>query len=241
MSQLFFKFEQTHSDQKDLEQNFIFLPENQASEKFFKEFFSQKSFVTNTDDPSRNFSCATAALKGERMSGKTLLLKNLSQNLGRNNTINFLAASELNSPNYFTNHPQIFQPNQFLVLENIDEIVSEELLLNIINLAFEAKCFLVITHEKDFDFKLPDLRSRIKNFFLTKIDAPQIESVALLLQHLLTLKQIKISQNISDFAVLNLPRSYQKIHQFVNAVDLFCHQNGKDLSLESAKKILSQL
>ena len=70
-----------------------------------------------------------------------------------------------------------FKINETLIIENLNEKVSENLLFSLWNFALQDNKYLLITSDQPintFKFKLDDLNSRSKNFLLSNIKNPKM-------------------------------------------------------------------
>ena len=102
------------------------------------------------------------------------------------------------------------QYNKYLIINSIDSINSIE-------------------------FKLPDLKSRLKNCIFAKIDKPDDDMIfALVLKHFAD-RQIKIEKKIIEYITKRIERSYGKIFDFIYKVDQFSLINKKPIDYKSIK------
>ncbi len=216
------------------EDNFVALEENLAALNFLEKFFAQKNFSQSQ--------FTSLILRGAPASGKTHLAHIFANKLSVNSPANsatspsakFLQISKITRQNL----PTIFAPNQFFILEDIQQIQDEELLLHLINSASEAKAFLLLTSQNKNEFRLKDLTSRLKNIFSLQIKDPGPEVVEILLVNGFARRQIKISDRIVNFVSRNIPRSYEAVLNAVNLIEFNCGNGGKALTLQGVGEIL---
>ncbi len=194
-------------------ENFLLLPENKIAFTTLKSFFLQKDFST-AHVPS-------LILKGPQACGKNHLLQ--------------ILAKENNAE--FVNSIINFSKNHFYIIENIDEITDEELVLNLINSVSEANSFLILTTNKNPEFKLKDLNSRLRNIVTTTISEPSLDSIKQLLTNHFTRRQIKLSKPIIDFIANNINRDYQAILEAVKKVEFYFNESARQISLKEVKNI----
>jgi chromosomal replication initiation ATPase DnaA len=171
----------------------------------------------------KNYAEATLTaliIKGERCSGKTHLLHAMNPGtripscamtatvaqLGLRVPGEFLTEDEITNINLLN----FLQPNHFYFFENIEEVKSEELLLNLINSAAENKAFLILTSRIWPNFQLKDLTSRLKNMTQKEIKEPSQESVKQLVVNQLARRQIKAS-TAEIGRICNNTKSYAQI------------------------------
>lgn len=171
-------------------------------------------------------------LKGKSQSGKTHLLNIFANDAN----CKIIDASKLTKENL----SNFLQNSRFCILENIDEILSEELLLNSINLAKEREIFLLLTAKEVINSKIKDLNSRLRNIFEVEILDPSTETIKYLLVNYFAKKQLRFSGQIIDFIAENINRDYASI---INAVSVIEQENAKlnrIIKLEEVRNLLSK-
>lgn len=222
MQQLTFNLQTAENLDPYSTENFVVLEENSAAFNFLGKFFSQNNF-SQSQFPS-------LILKGPKASGKTHLL-NIFAKKFQGEFLDFNKITHKNLASFFT-------PHRFYILENIDEIQNEELLLHLINSAFEAKAFLILSTTNLHQFQLKDLSSRLKNIFSLQIKDPCVATIKTLLINAFARRQIKVSSRIIDFIGDNISRNYAAILTAINLVELENKESGKNLSLKKIEEIL---
>lgn len=215
---------QTNITNSYLKKDFLLLDENSAAFHFLEKFFAQKKFS------QAQFS--SLILRGSTKSGKTHLLKIFAQE----NIVEFLSIDEISSYNISS----FFAADHFYILENIEEIKDEELLFHIINAAFAAKAFLILSVKDKTNFQLKDLNSRVKNIFALEIKNPSLETIKILLINAFARKQLKIPKNIIDIIVENIERSYEAVFNAVKLVEFYHQETGKKITSKEIKKIMNR-
>ncbi len=171
-------------------------------------------------------------LSGEKFSGKTHLTKiflekfkgiRLNSNLINNETF------------------QEIKIHQNIVLENLNLTVNEELLYSLLNSIEQDNKYLIITSEKpivDINFRLADLKSRLKNFLLINIDKPDDELLFALIIKNLSDRQISIDKKLVNFIVKRIERSYGNIHEFIYKIDQISLKRKKSIDFKIIKEVL---
>ena len=128
-----------------------------------------------------------------------------------------------------------------IILDNLDDIVNEEMFYSIFNFVEQFNKYLIINSTKPINsnnFRLPDLKSRLKNCIIAKIDKPDDDMIfALILKHFSD-RQIKIEKKIIEYITKRIERSYGKILDFIYKVDQFSLVNKKPIDYKTIKKIL---
>ena len=128
-----------------------------------------------------------------------------------------------------------------IIIDNLDDIVNEEMFYSIFNFVEQFNKYLIINSTKPINsnnFRLPDLKSRLKNCIIAKIDKPDDDMIfALILKHFSD-RQIKIEKKIIEYITKRIERSYGKIFDFIYKVDQFSLVNKKPIDYKTIKKIL---
>ncbi|MDX2083594.1 MAG: hypothetical protein SFV53_06390 [Rickettsiales bacterium] len=205
--------------------DFLILEENRAAFNFLEKFFTQDSFS--------QAQFTSLILKGARHSGKTHLLSFFTKKY----QAEFLQIEKISQKNLV----KIFTTNQFYILEDIDKIENEEMLLHIINSAFEAKAFLILSLIKQHKFNLKDLSSRLKNIFALQIKDPKSETIEILLINALSRRQIKVSNHIIDFITNHIAHDYSEIFFIVDAIESYLQVERKNLTTKKITEILAEI
>ncbi len=219
MSQLSFSFQTDVKTDLFCEENFLLLAQNSVALNFFKKFFAQQNF-----SQAQFLSCI---LQGASGCGKSHLLHIFAKKVAAE----FLEKDKIGQ----TSLANFFQANQFYILQDIDEIADEELLLRLINLAFEAQAFLVLSSKITPQFQLKDLASRLKNIFTVEIKNPDLEAIKQLLVNGFSRRQIKLSRQVIDFIADNIERSYEAITAAIKLVEFHVQESGKNIALADVK------
>jgi chromosomal replication initiation ATPase DnaA len=216
MMQLFFDF----FDKTDEIGEFIISEENRHSFDFLSHFFLQTEFSSAA--------IKAMILKGESGSGKTHLTKIFIKKYRATILKKYDVQNE--------NLSKFFEKNKFYILENIDEFFDDELLLRLINCAFESNSFLLLTTIFTSGFSLKDLTSRLQNTISTEILPPKSHLIKILLQKEFSKRQIKIDDEIINYSAEKIERKYARILDFVRVVELYSCE--KKMSLKSIKNFL---
>lgn len=221
MKQLNLDLQTTENLDPYSEENFLVLEENSAAFHFLEKFFVQTNFSL-AQFPSM-------ILRGPKASGKTHLINIFAKKHGAE----ILKIKRNASKNLAVN----FSANRFYIIDNIDEIMSETLLLHLINSAVESKAFLLLTTEQH-QFRLKDLTSRLKNIFSLQIKDPSPETIEMLLVNGFARRQIKISGRIVKFIADNISRNYAAMSDAINLVETYCHEEKGNLTTQKISEIL---
>ena len=136
-----------------------------------------------------------ANIFGPTGSGKTHLtsiLKNKTSSLK-------IESDELNDKIFFE-----FKIKEALIIENLNENVSENLLFSLWNVALQDNKYLLITSTKPisaYKFKLPDLKSRASSSMIMGINLPSDDLISVILAKNFSDKQIKVEKKHIDYII----------------------------------------
>ena len=137
-----------------------------------------------------------------------------------------------------------FKTKEALIIENIDEKISEKLLFSLWNTILQDNKYLLITSQKpinSFNFKLPDLVSRINSSLVIGINLPSDDLISVILAKNFSDKQIKVEKKHIDYIIKRIDRSYEKISQFILTLDKYSLKKGSPFSLKLIKEVLKMI
>ena len=172
---------------------------------------------------------------GPSGSGKTHLvniLKNKTSCLQVN-------SSELNEKIFLK-----FKTKEALIIENLNEKVSEKLLFTLWNTALQDNKYILITSKKPisyYKFKLKDLVSRINSSLIIGIKLPSDDLISVIIAKNFSDKQIKVNKKQIDYIIKRIDRSYEKISQFILTLDKYSLKKGTPFSLKLIKEVLKMI
>tara|TARA_Y100000741_G_scaffold310718_1_gene254541 strand:- start:208 stop:843 length:636 start_codon:yes stop_codon:yes gene_type:complete len=201
------------------------LTENKDKENFF---------VNNTNKIAYNIIINNSfeqnlILYGESKSGKSHLI-NIWKKL--NNAILFDN----------NNFDKIINKKNNVAIDDIRSISSEEEFFHIINHCKIFNLKLLVTSAvliSNYNFKLLDLKSRLNSFYSIKINHPDDEMCKIILTKLFHEKQIIIKNNeIFDFILNRINRTYNDLYIFVNEIDKLSLEKKRQLTIPLIKEIL---
>ncbi len=172
---------------------------------------------------------------GPSGSGKTHLvsiLKNKTQCLQLN-------SNELDEKTFIK-----FKTKEALIIENLDEKVSENFLFSLWNAALQDNKYFLITSKKPislYKFKLDDLISRVNSCLTIGINLPTDELISVIIVKSFSDKQIKVEKKHIDYIIKRIDRSYEKISQFILTLDKYSLKKGSPFSLKMIKEVLNMI
>ena len=137
-----------------------------------------------------------------------------------------------------------FKTKEALIIEDLDEKVSEKLLFSLWNIALQDNKYLLITSKNpinSFKFKLKDLMSRITSSLIIGINLPSDDLISVILAKNFSDKQIKVEKKHIDYIVKRIDRSYEKISQFILTLDKYSLKKGSPFALKMIKEVLKMV
>ena len=207
---------------------------------FFKKFYEQDFFVS-----TNNFSAFKLIdnwpkwpgkwlnIYGEKGSGKTHLSKILEKKIYKTklieaNKINNSIIEDLNNLDC-------------LIIDSFKNNIDEKLLYSIFNQSKQLENYVLINSipsMRNINFKLEDLKSRIRSLLYIGIELPTDDLLKVIISKNLSDKQISINPKILDFIINNVERSYEKMFKFLKELDEISLSTGKSININLIKKVL---
>ena len=137
-----------------------------------------------------------------------------------------------------------FKIKEALIIENLDEKVSEKLLFSLWNTILQDNKYLLITSKKpinSFKFELRDLMSRVTSSLIIGINLPSDDLISVILAKNFSDKQIKVEKKHIDYIIKRIDRSYEKISQFILTLDKYSLKKGRPFALKMIKEVLKMV
>ena len=169
---------------------------------------------------------------GERFSGKTHLINIF---LKKYNGTKF-EAKYLNNDIF-----KLVKIHQNIILENLDKNIDEKILFTLLNIVDQDNKYLIVTSDipiVSINFKLPDLKSRSKNFLLQNIEKPDDNLIYALILKYLSDRQITLNQKLINYIIKRIDRSYRKIFDFIYKVDEISLKRKTPIDFKIIKDVL---
>ena len=134
-----------------------------------------------------------------------------------------------------------FKTKEALIIDNLNENLSENLLFSLWNAAVQDNKYLLINSIKPivkYKFKLPDLKSRTSSCLMIGINLPNDDLISVILAKNFSDRQIKIEKKHIDFIIKRIDRSYEKISRFISTLDKYSLKKGSPFTLKLIKEVL---
>ena len=137
-----------------------------------------------------------------------------------------------------------YKTKEALIIENINESVSEELLFSIWNTALQDNKYLLITSLKpvnSYKFLLPDLKSRANSCISIGIKLPNDDLIGVILAKNFSDKQIQVEKKQIDYIIKRIDRSYENISRFISILDKYSLKTVNPINLKLIKEVLKMI
>ena len=166
-------------------------------------------------------------LYGPKNSGKSYLAKIWLKN---NNAIE-----------YNNNYKTLLNISSNILIDNLI-FYDQEKIFHIVNKCILNNLKILITSDikiNSIDFKFNDLSSRLKTFSNLEINQPNDEMLLAILTKLLVDKQFIINSNeIFEYILRRVDRSYQGINEIVKKLDILSLEKKRQLTIPLIKEIM---
>ena len=216
--QLLLKFPRQQAYKKE---DFYVSPSNQEAYDFINSWPKWIKQIINIFGPSGSGKSHLASI----LQSKTSCLK--------------IECNEIKDNTFF-----LFKTKEALIIENLDEKISEKLLFSLWNIALQDNKYLLITSKQPinlYKFKLKDLVSRISGCMVIGINLPTDDLISVILAKNFSDKQINVEKKHIDYILKRIDRSYEKISQFILTLDKYSLKKGSPFGLKLIKEVLKMI
>jgi len=216
--QLILKFPDQHAYKKE---DFYVSPSNQEAYDFINNWPKWIKRIVNIFGPT-----------GSGKSHLASILKNKTSCL-------YIEASALSDKTFFS-----YKTKEALIVENLDDNISEKLLFSLWNASLQDNKYLLVTSKKpinSYNFRLKDLKSRVSSGIIIGIKLPSDDLISVILAKNFSDKQIKVEKKHIDYIVKRIDRSYEKISQFILTLDKYSLKKGSPFGLKLIKEVLKMI
>ena len=137
-----------------------------------------------------------------------------------------------------------FKTKEALIIENLDEKVSESVLFSLWNTILQDNKYFLITSTKPintYKFKLTDLKSRVKSCISVGIKLPSDDLISVMLTKNFSDRQVQVEKKHIEYIIKRIDRSYEKISRFISILDKYSLKKGSPFSLKLIKEVLKMI
>ncbi len=130
-----------------------------------------------------------------------------------------------------------------LVFDSYHHNVSEITFFHLLNFAQsnDLKALLILSreHPQNWKIQLPDLKSRLKAMLVSKIQTPDDDFLANILEKLFLDRALEVSPALVSYLLTRIERSIRAVKELVDDLDAYAFSfKRRKLTREDAKKIL---
>ena len=208
-----------NSEEHFFEDDFCISQSNQDVYDYLFKWPSWESNILNIQGPSK--------------SGKTFLLTIFAQKHS------FI---KISSKGLSSEKIDFLLSQKSLIVEDIDQSTSEEILFLIFNDFKANNKFLVFSSTQDssnIKFELKDLASRFKSVFNLEISNPSDNLLYSILLKQLSSRQIVIKKELLTHIIYRIERTYNAVNKFVVNIDKESLVNKKKIDLKLINHVLT--
>ena len=168
-----------------------------------------------------------AFLYGPKKSGKSFL-----SNIWKN---------KYNAIKLSNNFEELIKKKDNILIDDL-YFFDQEIIFHLVNYCILNKLRILITSPykiNDINFKFNDLPSRLKTFSFLEINKPDDEMLLTILTKLLVDKQFIVNSNdIFEYILRRVDRSYKGIYDIVDKLDVLSLEKKRQLTIPLIKEIL---
>ena len=168
---------------------------------------------------------------GPSASGKSHLISTLK------NKYTILEAEEINEEK-----PNILELKD-LIIENIEQINNHYFFLHIINIVKEKNFKVLLTSRlsiNELNIRLEDLKSRLLAYAHSKILLPTDDVLRGIIIKVSKDKGLLLSDNVINFILSHVERSYSVINSFINDLDQLSLIKRKKITVPLVKNLIER-
>ena len=154
--------------------------------------------------------------------------------------IPFIKASQIDKNMAHT----LFETNPQIVIENLHTLQNQEALFHLYNTYRDLGGNILFTSDTAparINFSLPDLRSRMNIVPNIEIKAPDDELLIALIVKLFMDRQITPSQELLNYLIKNIHRSFSYVRKLVEEIDNISLAKKRAISINIAKEAIATL
>ena len=139
------------------------------------------------------------------------------------------------------NFEEIINKKDNILIDDL-HFFDQEIIFHLVNYCILNNLKILITSQykiNDINFKFNDLPSRLKTFSFLEINKPDDEMLLTILTKLLVDKQFIVNSNdIFEYILRRVDRSYKGIYDIVDKLDILSLEKKRQLTIPLIKEIL---
>lgn len=155
-----------------------------------------------------------------------------------------LPATDLEGANF----DRLFERSKAVIIEDIQELIGDDLsetsLFHLYNSAKENQGYLFLTSNavpSQFQFILPDLRSRLCSVPAIAIYAPDDILLQSIIIKTFADRQLDVSADVLNYIVPRVERSFKAVKQLVEKADKIALAKKKGVTIPIIRQVLEEL
>lgn len=128
-----------------------------------------------------------------------------------------------------------------LIIEDVNESIDEQALFHLLNQVREENKYILLTSEKPltaYDFKLPDLASRLAAVNSVAIDAPDNNLFYMLFARQFQARQLKVSDEVIAYMANRIERSFEKALEAIEKIDRLSLEQKRNITIPLVKNAI---
>lgn len=128
-----------------------------------------------------------------------------------------------------------------IVVENLEELKSEEALFHLFNFVRDLGGYLLLTAREVPEFHLVDLQTRIQSIPKAAIFMPDEVFVKDVLKHAFLERHILVEDSVLCYAVTHMERSFKAIQNLIQTADELSLAEGRKITVPVIKETLNRM
>ena len=171
-------------------------------------------------------------ITGEKFSGKTHLT---------NIFVKKFKGIRIDAESFVNKDLKEIKIHENVILDNLNKNIDENLIYTLFNIIDQDNKYLIINSlnpVNEIDFNLIDLRSRMKNCLVAKIEKPDDELMFAIILKNFSDRQVVIDKKLIDFIIKRVERSYGKIFEFIYKIDKISLKKKKPIDFKIINEAL---
>ncbi len=121
--------------------------------------------------------------------------------------------------------------------------LDEEALLHLLNAVMEASAHILLVSRESparWSVQLPDLQSRLKAIYSVSIQAPDDATLKAVLAKLFQDRQVAIANDVIDYVVSRIPRTFAASHRLVEVADREALAQNRRITVPLIRSLLER-